>query len=915
MLVSDALTDYEPEYFIEIVDASSEIGGLEDLMGRNEYLQLLTQDPISEEIPLNIRRAELQYDRRLTQETARLRSATLTIESAGPSNVGGRTRAVAFDVRDENVILAGGVSGGIWKSTDGGSSWRRTSNPQNRNSVTCIVQDIRSGREDTWYHGTGEIIGNSASAAQGSAIFRGDGIYKSIDNGETWNPLPSTQDSDPQIFNSQFQYIWNIEVNPDNLLEDEVLVAAYGGILRSADGGTSWEVELGQQLFNLNDTINLNGSTASFYTDLERSTNNVFYATLSTETSSGGISPEAGFYYSLDGQDWISITPPSGGFRYRRVVIGSSPSDPDLTYFMIDTDSTLILDHRLSSLYSPDRINGFDIDPRVIPKFGGLLGDLDTQRSYNMMIRVHPTNPNTVFIGGTNLYRSTDGFRTQENIDWIGGYNPEGGTSVYPGHHPDQHDLLFLPSDPGVAISASDGGLIKSNDILSDSVIWSHSNNGFVTSQFYTIAQSKQAGDGTIIGGMQDNGTDLAISGSTLWRSILGGDGGYSAMTQGNTLWYSSFQNGQTFRLTLNDQFNITSFARIDPGGLVAQAGSVYLFVNPFVLDPKNENRIFFAGGNHLYFHPNASQIPGGSQSPTAIGWIKVNENPITGLVSAIESSFDGGKVYYGTSRGQVFRLDNADDQVNFSVQKITSNSFPDRGYVSCIAVNPEDDQHLLVVFSNYNVPSVFESTDGGSSFTDISGNLEENSDGTGDGSSVRWAEIIPTTTGNLMVVGTSVGLYSTRLTSSTTTWIKESQTIIGSSIISMMDYRPSDGKLVIATHGNGVYTSSIPDFKAITLEKTVDKSFLVNATYPNPFIDNINIEYTIPEDGEVKIDILYSNGSLINTILWGPQFAGKNTVRWDGTTPTGISLANGIYFYQIQYNGQRHTGRIMLRR
>ena len=877
---------------------------------------MLIQDPISEEVPPDIRKAELEYDRILSLETARLRVKALTIESAGPTNVGGRTRAVAYDVRNENVILAGGVSGGIWKSTDGGSSWRRTSNPENRNSATCIVQDIRPGREDTWYHGTGEIVGNTASAPQLSAAFRGDGIYKSIDNGETWNPLPSTQDAEPQIFNSQFQYIWNIEINPTNLVEDEVLVAAYGGILRSVDGGNSWEVEVGRQLFNLNDTINLNRSNASFYTDLERSANNVFYATLSTASSSGGISPEAGFYYSLNGMDWERVFPPIDGLGYRRVVIGSSPSDPDLTYYMVDSNPILILDHRLSSMGSPDRINGFNLDPRVVPEFGGALGDLDAQRSYNMMIRVHPTDANTVFVGGTNLYRSTDGFRTHENIDWIGGYNPEGGTSVYPGHHPDQHDLLFLPSDPGVALSASDGGLIRSNDILSDSVIWNHSNDGYITSQFYTIAQSRQAGDGSIIGGMQDNGTDLSVNESTSWRGILDGDGGYAAITKSNTLWYSSFQNGETFRLTLNGEFGITSFARVDPGGLVARARSLYLLVNPFVLDPKNENRMFVAGGNHLYFHPNVSQIPGGSKKPTAIGWTRVNETPIVaGLVSAIESSFDGRIVYYGTSRGQVFRLDNADDQLNFSLQEITSNSFPDRGYVSCIAVNPEDNQHLLVVFSNYNVPSIFESTDGGSSFSDISGNLEENPDGTGNGPSVRWAEIIPTTTGNLMLAGTSVGLYSTRLTSSTTTWIKESPTILGSSIIPMMDYRPGDGKLVIATHGNGVYTTNISDFKAITLEKTVDESFQVNAAYPNPFIDNINIEYTIPEDGEVRIDVLYPNGSLINTILWGPQFAGTNTVRWDGTTPAGVSLANGIYFYQIQYNGQKKAGRMILRR
>lgn len=184
-----------------IKDAPSEIGGREDLMARNEYLRMLTADPSTGQIPFNIRKAELQWDNLLTQQTSRMRNQALTIESAGPTNVGGRTRAVAFDVRDENIILAGGVSGGVWKSTDGGTTWIRKSNPENRNSVTCIVQDTRPGKEDTWYHGTGEIVGNSSRG--GGAPFRGNGIYKSTDNGETWNPLPSTQDSDPHIFNTQ----------------------------------------------------------------------------------------------------------------------------------------------------------------------------------------------------------------------------------------------------------------------------------------------------------------------------------------------------------------------------------------------------------------------------------------------------------------------------------------------------------------------------------------------------------------------------------------------------------------------------------------------------------------------------------------------------------------------------------------
>lgn len=911
LLVGDSASVFAPQYTFEVKDDLSEIGSREDLMGRLEYQQMLTADPSTGNVPSNIRKAELQFDRLLTQQTAGMRSTQLTYVSEGPVNVGGRTRAVAFDVRDENVILAGGVSGGIWKSTDGGITWVRTSNPENRNSVTCIVQDIRPGMEDTWYHGTGEIVGNSARG--GGAPFRGDGIYKSTDNGETWDAIPSTQDSDPNVFNSQFQYIWDIEINPDNLLEDEVLVAAFGGILRSVDGGNTWEVEIGQELFGLDESVDLNEVSASFYTSLERSTNNVFYAGLSTESPTDDKSPDAGLYYSLDGQNWEDITPLTDESQYRRVVIGTSPSNPDIAYFMLDSNPVFILEHRLSMINSPGRIKGFDPEPREIPDFEASLGDIDTQGSYNMMIRVHPQDPNLVFVGATNLYRSTDGFRTQENIKWIGGYDPGGKTKPYENHHPDQHDLLFLPSNPDVAISASDGGVIRTEDIAADSVMWQSRNDGFVTSQFFTIAQSKVPGDQTLIGGMQDNGTDLAPNGNPSWGAIIGGDGGYAATTQNNTLWFASFQRGQTLRLTLNEDFELTSFGRVDPGGLVEEAGSIYLFVNPFTLDPTNENRMFCAGGNHLYFHPNVSQIPGGSQTPTNLGWERVTEEPVgDGLVSAVDISKDGDKVYFGTASGELFRLDNADESQNFEVVKLDSLT---NGYVSSISVNPEDQDHVMVVFSSYNVPSIFESTDGGETFVDVSGNLEENPDGSGNGPSVRWTEVVPTNTGYQVFVGTSVGLYSSDNLSTTTTWIKESPGVIGSSIVTMMDYRPSDGRLVIATHGNGVYSTQVSDFKPIVTEPDQGNSFQLLAAYPNPFQERTNIQYSIPEDGDVRIDILTASGALVNTILWGPQYAGTNTVAWDGTTPSGFPLANGTYLYRIRYKGGSKTGRLLLRR
>lgn len=885
-------------------------------MGRLEYERLMTADPATGEIPENILQAELQFSNRLVRNTKNSRTQALTFQSAGPSNVGGRTRAVAFDVRDENIIIAGGVSGGIWKSIDGGQTWIKKSSPQNRNSITCLVQDTRPGHENTWYHGTGELYNAGASARGGGAPFRGNGIYKSQDNGESWFLLSATADAEPNTFNSQFQYIFRIIVNHQNLVEDEIFAAAFGGILRSQDGGESWESMLGKANFNLPDTVDLNEESVSFYTDISQSADGIFYATLSTVTPGPAElaqSPNAGIFISRDGVIWDDITPFTSESTYRRIVIGNSQSDPRITYFLIDSNPIFLLEHKLL-LYSDDGISQ-SLEVRETPNFGGDLGDFDTQGSYNMMIKVHPEDEDIVFAGGTNLYRSTDGFEDSDNTEWIGGYAPGEGINLYPGHHPDQHDLLFYPSNPNKILSASDGGLRVSDDGTADSVFWKNLNSGYVTSQFFTIAQSKQEGDPTLIGGMQDNGTDLTtMQGFSAWNGVLGGDGGYAATTSSN-LWYASFQRGQTLRLTFNDEFGITSFGRVDPGGLVTVPG--YLFVNPFVIDPNNENRMFVAGGNHLYYHPNVSQIPGGTQIPNSLGWERLTEiDTISGgSVSALEISMDSEVVFYGTSAGQLFRIVNASDRLTFEIEDLTNELFPINAYVASIAINPKDRDHLVVVFSNYNIPSIFESKDGGVSFENISGNLEENPDGTGSGPSIRWAEIVPLTSGNLYMVGTSTGLYSTEATGSSTLWAKESQELIGSSVIPMIDYRPSDGRMAIATHGNGVFTTTVSDFDRIVTNKPEVDAFALASVYPNPFVEQASIRYTIPEDGTVKIDVYSTEGELIRNVLWAPQFSGTNEVVWDGNNSSGVSLANGVYIYRILYKDQYLSGRIILNR
>ncbi|WP_323757401.1 FlgD immunoglobulin-like domain containing protein [Roseivirga sp.] len=914
----------DKETVVEPPTARAEFFSRENVQQRSEYIHQMLANPLTDEIPVNIREMESEFvqelklkanQNRLKMSAAGANSqkapSLLTWNSLGPNNVGGRTRAVAIDVTNENIILAAGVSGGVWRSTNGGQSWTKTTKPVELHSVTCIVQDTRPGKGNVWYYGTGELVGNSTRSP--GAPFRGDGIYKSTDGGLTWQPLPSTQVNNPEKFNSPFMYVWDITLNP-NSDNDEIIAAIYGGVVRSADGGQTWATVLGNSLYEVGNNVDLNNVPAIFYTEVYRANNGVFYATLSRSTNTANaFSQLAGIYKSDDGLNWTRFIVHTG-LPYRRTEVGASLSNPNIVYFLSDTGQghKLIKYNNATSAIEDRSVNLPDGTNEEIESF-------DSQSSYDLFVRVHPADENTVFVGGTNIYRSTDGFATKGNVKWIGGYNPEvEGNSSYPNHHPDQHDLIFLPSNPNVMISANDGGIFKTSNNLASPVVYEPLNNGYITTQYYTINMSQSPADNFAFGGLQDNGSILSTIGSNNnGVSLIGGDGGFAASTRFGINYYTSFQNGQVYRLTLNRNFTLSSFARVDPSGAGADPSQPILFINPYVLDHNNGNRMFFAGGDFLWRNRNLSQIPSGEQTKTDVNWEKLERTEIaSGSISALETSSDQENIlYYGTSVGQVFRMDFAHSD-DYTVTEITSDVFPFGAYVNSIAVNPTNVDEIMVVFSNYQVKSVFRSVDGGTTFEGISGNLEEGSSGFGGGPSVRWAEIVPKTDGfTEYYLATSVGLFSAAaINGESTIWLQEGGQSIGNVPVNMLDYRRSDGKIVVATHGNGLYESQITGVvpEPVTQRGT---GLVVENAFPNPFTDNIAINYTLPETDVVRARVYNSDGKLVKTIALGLGFQGENEIFWDGTDVKNSPIPPGIYIVRIEYRGEIKVQKIIYTR
>ncbi|MCX6297037.1 MAG: hypothetical protein NTX97_13450 [Bacteroidetes bacterium] len=669
-------------------DASHE-GMEDDAQERIRWEVSRLADPATGKIPDNIRQLELAFAATLPNDLQVDKSMTsLTMVNRGPWNVGGRTRAFGIDVSNENRLLAGSCSGGMWLSTDGGASWSQTNTFSQLKNATCLVQDKRAMHTNTWYYGSGEAYGASASSGSG-AYYLGDGMFKSIDGGSTWQAIASTSGGNPNSFSTGWQLVWNIanDISANDTL-NEIYAATYGGISKSLNGGTSWTTVLG-------------GSPSAYFTDVQVTTTGVVYATLSDDGLKKGI------WRSDSGTTFTNILPVGFPTAYNRIVIGINPNNENEVYFLANTPGfgketfNYLGTPEWNSLWKYTYVSGTgagaggtwqDLSLNL-PNTGGQFDRWQVQGSYDMVVKVKPGSSNDVFIGGTNLYRSTSGFSDSTSTTFIGGYEQFSSLPVinsYPNHHPDQHCLEFLPSNPDVMFSTNDGGIFKTNDNTAGAVVWQSKNNGYLSTMFYTVAiDHATPGNNVIIAGAQDNGswfTNSAVPTSP-WVQPRSGDGSYCAIADGRTNYYFSIQNGKMMKSTLDAAGAMTGFARIDPIGLKNPE-----FINPYTLDPNNNNYMYLAGGKYLWRNNDLSGIPlVGNWDSIATNWVQFVDsvptvNSIITAVTACKTPLN--RVYYGTDKQKVYRVDNANVGTPTPVN-ITSTTpgvvFPS-GYVSLSA-------------------------------------------------------------------------------------------------------------------------------------------------------------------------------------------------------------------------------------
>ena len=774
----------------------------------------MIKDPKTGQIPLGIRQKEIkaaqkarafQLPAELGEDGVTLRTLpTIGITARGPNNYGGRTRAIGFDKRNTQIILAGGVSSGLYRSTDGATSWTRITPAGLVHGITAVAQDPRTGQENTWYFGTGE---NGSSASGTGASYLGHGVWKSTDNGLTWTALASTQ-GDLYSYDNDFDNINRIVVNPNN---GDILVAAGETIKRSNDGGANWANVAG------NTTTAGSNPTEIIY----NAVGNVFYAAI----HGAAASAQGGVYSSTDGITWTRIRTPTqlqtGGVK--RITLANVGNTANILAFYETTTAITCTGGGTSNaglqLYDATGMTWADHSQKIGVCAGGTSDPkiINFQSGYNMCITTKPDDGNIVFLGGVEIYRLDLG---TSDYKYIGG---DQGSANATNLHVDNHLLIFEPGSNVTMWVGNDGGLRKT-DVTgaiaagpTGGYSWTDRTSGYITYQYYRADINPTNGSDFVAGAAQDNAITLQPS-TAQAKEIHGGDGTCIGVISGTDF--------TTYNVIVATQNGSISRIMNGTGSSIKPTGEAQGFKTYFLLDADNTSHLYYpTNTKKLYRTRNATAIADGTIGDVTTGWEEMTgiAATLSGNISFMAVSRNVGlgntaytasnaarTMYMGTDDGKVYRLT---DPAFGAVATAPINISPTgaTGFVSSIASNPYDDKELLVTYSNYATPSVWYTADA-SVATPTWVNVEGPAGTPVELASARSAMIVRAGSTPVYVVGTSTGVYGTMtLSGATTVWERIGETDIAFSPSVAMRLRPSDNKMVLGTHGNGLFMLTFP--------------------------------------------------------------------------------------------------------
>jgi photosystem II stability/assembly factor-like uncharacterized protein len=670
-------------------------------------------------------------------------------QALGPSNIGGRITDIVDHPTQANTIFVGAATGGVWKSTDSGATFSRAWNPADPPSIGALAITANG----VLYAGTGE-----SNPGGGSVTFPGNGIYRSLDNGVTWSNLGL----------AGTDRIGRIAIDPTNA--NRLFVAAAGnlfvpggprGLYRTTDGGASWQLVL----------AGTTSTTGAVDVALDPSNPNRVYAAMWDHQRFpngrvfGGVG--SGIYRSTDGgTTWTRLAGglPASSSNLGRMSVAVAANSPSRLYAMaVDTSGDFI------GFWTST--NGGDSWTQITST-SALSSSQSTYGWWFGRIWVDPASSTHVFVAGVSMVESTNA-----GTSW---------TSNSSSFHADQHAMAWDPGSSGRVYLGNDGGVYRSQSNGSLSGSWTKSTYQPIN-QFYTVAVSRQD-PSRVLGGAQDNGS-LRSWGTPSWNSINGGDGTTSLIspTNQNNVYVCS-QYGSCRRST-NGGSSTSAFG--------STTSSRRNWVTPVVFDPNSAAIVYYAG-DRVNRSTNSAQTFS-VISPDLTHGAGGIDGYVYGTVTTLAvAKSSAATIYAGTDDGRVWITRNTGG----SWTEITAG-LPTR-WITRVAVDPTNANLAYVTVSGFRngdpTAHVFKTTNGGTTWTDISGDLPD--------APVNDIVLNPATPSTLYVA-TDVGVFST--TNGGTNW-----TVVGSALplvpISDIDVAQSGSSFVVtaATYGLSMYRVTV---------------------------------------------------------------------------------------------------------
>ncbi len=638
------------------------------------------------------------------QPIAGLNAATLKgleWRSIGPALTAGRIADIAVNPQDRSTWYVGVGSGGVWKTSNRGTTSSPVFDTQASYSIGSITIDPNNPAV-VWV-GTGENV-------SGRHVAYGDGIYKSLDAGKSWTNM-GLQDS---------QHIGMIAVDPRD--SNVVYVAAQGplwsaggdrGLYKTIDGGENWDLILSKGKYTGVNEVHLDPRNPDvIYASTHQRLRNV------AALMDGG--PESGIYKSTDGgRNWRELTSGIPAEDKGKIGLAISPVDPDVIY------ATIELAQRTGGLWrSTDA--GESWEKRSDEVYSG------TGPHYYQEIFASPHDVDTVYQVAPTLYRTTDGGKTMQAVK---------NKSV----HGDYHAIVFDPADPDYLMVGTDGGVYESFDATEH---WKFFANMPIT-QFYKVAVDYDEPFYNIYGGTQDNNTQGGPSRTDNVHGIRNGDWFITVFADGHQpavdptnpdIIYSEWQKGNLIRFDRKTG----EIIYIQPQPAADEEADRFNWDSPILISPHDPARLYYAsqrvwrsddrGDSWQAISGDLSHARDRMKLPMMgrvwsydSAWDLMAMSQYGTITSLSESPLVEGLLYAGTDDGRIQISENGGASWR-STDRLPG--IPEGFFVNDIKADLHDADTVYVVVDDHKSgdfePYILKSTNRGKNWRSISDGLPE---------------------------------------------------------------------------------------------------------------------------------------------------------------------------------------------